>query len=51
MKLVLVFAGYGLGLMIGSMNPGDFTFNIGLIIAISTIFPLFILERKEKKIN
>jgi hypothetical protein len=49
MQVVLIYAGIGLGLMIASNNPKASNFYIGLIIAISSLFPLFILERKEKR--
>jgi hypothetical protein len=49
MQVVLIYAGIGLGLMIASNNPKASNFYIGLIIAISALFPLVILERKEKR--
>jgi hypothetical protein len=49
MKAFLFYAGIGLGMMIASNNPEASNFYIGLIIAISAIFPLFFLERKEKR--
>jgi hypothetical protein len=49
MQVVLIYAGIGLGLMIASNNPKASNFYIGLIIAISALFPLVILERKKKR--